>query len=121
MSLKVPILHFGTTLIVSIQDALSDAALRSLQVQILDEVVQSKVKGVIIDVSSLDVLDSYGTRVLSDIAGAIQLRGARAVIVGIQPEVAYAMVLLGLTMGDVETALDLDVGMEVLERRVPAC
>jgi rsbT antagonist protein RsbS len=121
MPLRVPLLRLGSTLIASIQDALSDEALRKLQSRILGEVVQSKVKGVIIDVSALDVLDSFGTRILCDIAAGIQLRGARAVIVGIQPEVAYAMVLLGLTMGDVETALDLDVGLEILERRVPVC
>ena len=68
----------------------------------------------VIDVTVLDVIDSFATRTLSTIAYTVKLRGADVVIVGIQPEVAFAMVQLGLTLDGVRTALDLDEGMAVL-------
>lgn len=118
MAIQVPILRQGTTLIASVQDALSDADMLALQNRLLAEVVRSRARGVIIDVSSLDILDSFGTRMLVAIAAAAQLRGAMTVIVGIQPEVALSMVLLGLTMRGVATALDLDSGLDLLNQRV---
>lgn len=118
MAIRVPILRQGNVLIASIQDALSDSDLLDLQRRLLGEVIARNATGVIIDVSALDVLDSFGTRILSDIASSIQLRGARTVIVGVQPEVALSMVLLGLNMNNVATALDLDAGLAVLGRRV---
>jgi rsbT antagonist protein RsbS len=118
MSIQVPILRQGTYLIASVQDALSDKDILLLQSRLLAEVVRTRAKGVVIDVSSLDVLDSFGTRMLCDMAAAAQLRGALTVIVGIQPEVALSMVLLGLTMRDVATALDLDAGLDLLHQRV---
>lgn len=116
MSLQVPILQVGTVLVASVQDALSDSDLMTLQRHLLARVVDSSATGVVIDVSALDILDSFGTRVLSDIAAAIQLRGARTVIVGLQPEVALSMVLLGLSLSGVATALDLDAGLDLLHR-----
>ena len=114
MAIRVPILRQGLVLIASIQEALSDRDLLDLQSRILGEVVRIRATGVVIDVAALDVIDSFGTRTLSDIASAVQLRGARVVIVGIQPEVALAMVLLGLTLRTVPTALDLDAGLALL-------
>jgi rsbT antagonist protein RsbS len=70
--------------------------------------------GVIVDISSLDVLDSYATRTLRSIAYITALRGAKTVIVGIQPDVAYSMVRLGLTLENIETALDLEDGLDIL-------
>jgi rsbT antagonist protein RsbS len=70
----------------------------------------------VLDVGALDVIDSFAARTLRSIAHMVKLRGARAVIVGIQPDVAFAMVQLGLTLEDVETALDLDEGLEQLRR-----
>jgi rsbT antagonist protein RsbS len=117
VQIRVPILRQGKTLIVSIQDALSDGDLLSLQSQLLEQVFATTATGVVIDVSALDVLDSFGTRTLSNIATAVQLRGAQTVIVGVQPEVALSMVLLGLSLPTVSTALDLDAGLALLARR----
>lgn len=114
MAVRVPILRQGRTLIASVQEDLSDGDILALQTRILDDVIRFRATGVIVDVSSLDVLDSFGTRTLSDIAAAVQLRGARLILVGIQPEVALSMVLLGLTLPGVATALDLESGLAAL-------
>lgn len=111
------ILRIGDILIATIQEALSDSAMRALQSRLLDMVIDQRARGLVIDVSELDVLDSFGTRILSDIAAAVQLRGARTVIVGMRPEVALSMMLLGLTLPRVETALDLDLGLHLLRAR----
>ena len=74
-------------------------------------------RGVIVDVTVLDVMDSFASRTLSAIAHMTKLRGAETVIVGIQPEVAFAMVQLGLTLAGVATALDLEEGLAFLERK----
>ena len=81
-----------------------------------DRVGRFRSKGVVIDVSLLDVLDSFASRTLSDIAKVARLRGAHAIIVGIQPEAAFAMVQLGLTLEGVDTAVDLDEAMALLEK-----
>ena len=116
MAIRVPILRQGRLLIASIQDELSDGDIIELQSRILDAVVGEESTGVIIDVGALEVLDSFQTRMLSEIASAVQLRGARMAIVGIQPEVALSMVLLGLTLSNVPTALNLDDGIALLDR-----
>ncbi len=117
MSVRVPILRQGETLISSIQEELSDTEILDLQSRLMEQVVRHNATGVVVDVGALDVLDSFGTRMLCDIASAVQLRGARMCIVGIQPEVAFSMVLLGVTLKDVPTALDLDRGLALLARK----
>lgn len=116
MAVRVPILQQNRRLIASIQEDLSDKEILDLQSRLLDMVVKEGATGVIIDVSAVDVLDSFSSRTLSEIAAAVHLRGAKLVLVGIQPEVAMALVLLGLTLKDVETALDLDRGIALLDR-----
>jgi rsbT antagonist protein RsbS len=113
---QVPILRQGDAMIVSIQESLTDSDMLDLQHRILQELVRNRANGVIIDVSALDVLDSFATRTLCDIAATVHMRGARTVVVGIQPEVALSMVLLGLTLNPVDTALDLDAGLTVLRK-----
>ena len=113
--MNVPILRQGLCLIASVQDELSDAELRDLQDRLARRVGDENVRGVVIDVTVLDVIDSFATRTLSTIASTLKLRGAHAVIVGIQPEVAFAMVQLGLTLEGVRTALDLDEGLALLQ------
>jgi rsbT antagonist protein RsbS len=115
--MEVPILKQGRFLIATIQDALSDADLVQLRRALIDKVVRFRSHGVIVDVTALDVMDSFATRTLRDITNVIRLRGADTVIVGIQPEVAFAMVQLGLTMEGVATALDLEEGLAHLQRR----
>ncbi|MDR3506351.1 MAG: STAS domain-containing protein [Caulobacteraceae bacterium] len=110
----VPILKQSDVLIASIQAALTDADLLQLRDDLLAKVGQYRSRGVVIDVTALDVMDSFATRTLRSIAEAARLRGARTVIVGIQPEVAITMVQLGLVLGAVSTALDLEEGLELL-------
>jgi rsbT antagonist protein RsbS len=113
----VPILKNGDVLIASIQTALSDNDLTNLQDSLAENIGRFRARGVIIDVSALDVMDSFAARTIQGIAYTTKLRGAIAVVVGIQPDVAFAMVQLGLTMVDIPTALDLEEGMSLLRRR----
>src|ERR671922_2954393 len=115
--MHVPVLKQRDYLIASIQSVLSDADLLQLRDDLSDRVGQFRSRGVIIDVTVLDVIDSFATRTLRGIAHMLKLRGADTVIVGIQPDVAFAMVQLGLTLEGVETALDLEEGFELLNRR----
>jgi rsbT antagonist protein RsbS len=103
-------------LIASIQSALSDADLIKLRDAIVEQVGKVRSRGVIVDVTALDVMDSFATRTLRDIAHMIRLRGAQTVIVGVQPEVAFALVQLGLSLEGVATALDLEEGLAFLDR-----
>jgi rsbT antagonist protein RsbS len=113
----VPILRQGDHLIASIQSALSDSEVLELKENLLDQVGRFRSRGVIVDVAAMDVIDSFASRSLRTVALTMKLRGAEMVIVGIQPEVAFAMVQFGLTMDDVNTALDLEEGLEFLNRR----
>ena len=117
MPVPVPILKQSHYLIATIQSALNDADLLRLRDKLVDKVGSLRSKGVIVDVTALDVLDSFASRTVRDLAYMIRLRGAETVIVGIQPEVAFAMVQLGITMEDVATALDLEEGLAYLDRK----
>ena len=114
--MEVPILKRGPYLIASIQSALSDNDLMELRDALVNQVGKFRSRGVIVDVTALDVMDSFATRTLRDIAHMIRLRGAQMVIVGIQPEVAFALVRLGLKLEGVSTALDLEEGILYLDR-----
>ena len=115
--MEVPILRQGQYLIASIQSALTDADLSHLREALIAQVGRSRCRGVIVDVTALDVMDSFAVRTLRDIAHMARLRGAETVIVGIQPDVAFAMVQLGLTLKGVATVLDLEEGLAFLNRR----
>jgi rsbT antagonist protein RsbS len=115
--LEVPILKQGQYLIATFQAALSDADLNQLRSGLVQQVVKLRSRGVIVDVTAMDVMDSFASRTLREIAHMIRLRGAVTVIVGIQPEVAFAMVQLGLTLEDVATALDLEEGLAYLNQK----
>lgn len=115
--MAVPILKQSKYLIATIQSVLTDADLVQLRDALVDRVGKFRSLGVIVDVTSLDVLDSFASRTLRDLAYMIRLRGAKTVIVGIQPEVAFAMVQLGLTLEDVATALDLEEGLAYLDEQ----
>ena len=114
--MEVPILKQGPYLIASIQSALADADLVQLRDALVDKVGWLRSQGVIIDVTALDVMDSFATRTIRDLAYMIRLRGAETVIVGVQPEVAFAMVQLGLALEGVGTALDLEEGLSFLDQ-----
>jgi rsbT antagonist protein RsbS len=110
--MAVPILKQGDVLIASVQDALTDEDLVDLRRRLAERVGTFRARGVIVDVTVLDVMDSYACRMLREIVDILRLKGARTVVVGIQPEVAYAMVELGLTLGaTTSTALDLEEGL----------
>jgi rsbT antagonist protein RsbS len=115
---QVPILKQGPYLIASIQSALSDEDLVQLRDALVTQVGKLRSRGVIVDVTVLDVMDSFATRTLCDIAQMIRLRGAEMVMVGIQPEVAFALVRLGLKLEGVTTALDLEEGILYLNKRL---
>jgi rsbT antagonist protein RsbS len=120
--MQVPILKQGGYLIASIQSVLSDSDLVQLRDNLGERVGTYRSRGVIIDVTVLDVIDSFATRTLRAIAHMLKLRGAETVIVGIQPDVAFAMVQLGLTLEGVGTALDLEEGLAYLDvktKRLP--
>ena len=116
------ILRQGAYLIASIHTALDDSQLVRFQEDLVERIGRDRARGVVIDVAALDVLDSFASRTLRDIAEMARLRGAVLVVVGIQPDVAFAMVQLGMDTGPVSTALDLEEGVAFLDRRlgVPA-
>lgn len=114
----VMILKQGDVLIASIQAALSDGELVQLQEDFADKIGKFRSRAIIIDVTVLDVLDSFATRTLRSIAYTAKLRGAYAVVVGIQPDVAFAMVQLGLSLDNIATALDLEEGLAQVARVV---
>jgi rsbT antagonist protein RsbS len=117
-AMSVPILKQGPHLIATIQSALTDSDLMQLRDALVGKVGTYRSRGVIVDVTALDVLDSFASRTLRDLAHMIRLRGAETVIVGIQPEVAFTMVQLGLTLEGVATALDLEEGLFYLNEKL---
>lgn len=110
----VSILRQGPYLIASIHVALDDSQLVKFQRDLIDRIGEYRSRGVIIDVAALDVVDSFAARTLRNIAEMARLRGAVTTIAGIQPDVAFAMVELGLDTGSVHTALDLEGALEYL-------
>ena len=118
--MQVPILKQGSYLIASIQTALTDADLVQLRDSLVEQARRCRARGVIVDVTALDVMDSFTSRILRDIATMIKLCGAETVIVGIAPDVALAMVRLGLNLEGVTTSLDLDEGLAFLDLQTRA-
>ena len=110
----VSIMRQGSTLIASIHTALDDTELVRFEHDLIAKIGEHRSPGVIIDVAALDVIDSFAALTLKRIAEMARLRGALTVIVGIQPEVAFTMVQLGMGTGNVPTALDLDEGLRML-------
>lgn len=113
---RVSILNEGPYLIASVHTALEDAHLKRLQRDLVDRLRRDRARGVIIDVAAMDVVDSFSSRALSNLASMARLRGATTVIVGIHPELAITMVKLGMALEPVNTALDLDEGLAMLDR-----
>jgi rsbT antagonist protein RsbS len=113
--MTVPILKQGPFLIATIQAALTDTDVLRLQEDVMQQVTRHRSRGIVVDVTALDVMDSFVSRSLRGIAMMTRLRGASTVIVGIQPEVAFAMVQLGMSFEDVQTALDLEEGLALLQ------
>ena len=117
--MHVPILKQGHYLIVTLQSGLSDSDLLDLRTAVVDQVGKARSRGVIMDVTALDVVDSFGCRTLRDIAYMIRMRGASTVIVGVQPEIALSMVQMGWSFGSIATALDLEEALALLQSEAP--
>ena len=117
----VSILRQGDTLVASVHTALDDSQMVRFQEDLVRQIGEHRARGVIIDVAALDVIDSFAARTLRALSEMARLRGAVTVIVGIQPDVAMAMVRLGMGMGAVPTALDLEEGLGYLTelKRLP--
>jgi rsbT antagonist protein RsbS len=114
--MPVPILKQGTILIATVQAALTDSDTQRLRYDLMEHVSRFRAHGIIVDLTAIDVMDSYAARSLRTIAHMTRLRGADTVIVGLQPEVAFAMVQLGLAFDGMHTALDLEEGLALLNR-----
>src|SRR5215475_2641070 len=116
--MPVPILKQGAILIATVQAALSDSDTERLRYDLMERVSRFRAQGIIVDVTAIDVMDSFAARSLRTIAHMTRLRGADTVIVGLQPEVAFSMVQLGLVFDDMYTALDLEEGLALLNREL---
>ncbi len=114
MVIKIPILKVGRVLIVPIQVDMDDATVLQLQDSILNELERTGARGVLIDISLLEMVDSFIGRMLSDIAAMARIMDARTVVVGMQPAVAITLVELGLELGGVDTVLNVDEGIKLL-------
>ena len=112
---KIPILKIKDKLIVSLQDVLTDRSAIQFQNDLLEKIYSIKIKGVLIDISVLDIVDSFLGKILSDTSKMIRLLGAELVIVGMRPSVAITLVELDLQINGVATALDIDQGIEKLD------
>ncbi|MEI6061995.1 MAG: STAS domain-containing protein [Bacteroidota bacterium] len=115
---RIPIIKIRDYLIVSIQVDMHDKLAIQLQSQILEEIAKTRAKGVLIDISVLEMVDSFIGRMLSGMASMAAVMDTSVVIVGMQPAVAITLVELGLEMPGVDTALNMEKGMEMLERRL---
>jgi len=116
--MPVPILKQGQILIATVRNALSDSDTELFRERLMQRVTEYRAQGIVVDVTAIDVLDSFAARSLQTVARMTSLRGAHTVIVGLQPEVAFSMVQLGIIFEDMDTALDLEEGLALLNRRL---
>jgi len=113
--MRASILKQNRNLIASVQGSMTDADMMQLREELASGVRRYRSTGVLVDVTLLDVMDSFAVRTLRGIAQMVKLLGAQCIIVGIQPDVAFSMVQLGLTLEGTMTALDLEDGLDVLQ------
>lgn len=116
--MSVPILKYGGALVASVQTELTDSDWADLRDRMLRQAAVERTKAALIDVTGMDVLDSFAGRALNNMADMLRLRGVETVVVGIQPEVAFSMVQLGLRLEGVKTALDLEEGAQCVRKIV---
>lgn len=115
---KIPILKLGEILLVTIQVDMHDRLALTLQDDLTARIVKDRARGVLIDISSLEMVDSFIGRMLGNIAAMSQALGAQTVVVGMRPSVAITLVELGLSMQNVRTALNVERGIEMLKSAV---
>ena len=114
---RIPILRIGKLLLVSIQVDLHDELVMQLHDDLTEKIVETGARGVLIDISSLQIVDSFMGRMLGSLTAMSRLLDAETVVVGMQPAVAMTLVELGIDLPGIKTALDVDRGMELLEER----
>jgi rsbT antagonist protein RsbS len=114
---RIPILRMGDLLLVTIQVDMHDRLAMTLQDDLTDRIVRDSAKGVLIDISALDLVDSFIGRMISNTAAMARVLDAETVVVGMQPAVAITLVELGLTLHGVKTALNVEKGMALLGKR----
>jgi rsbT antagonist protein RsbS len=114
---RIPILKLGELLLVTIQVDLHDNLALTLQNDLCERVAETGAKGVLIDISTLEIVDSFVGRVVANIAGMGRILGANTVLVGMRPAVAITLVDLGVSLSGVETARNVDAGVKLLQRR----
>jgi rsbT antagonist protein RsbS len=115
---RIPILKMGEYLLVTIQVDMHDRLAMTLQDDLTSRIVSARAKGVLIDISALEVVDSFIGRMLADIAAMSRVLDAETVVVGMRPAVAITLVELGLRLEGVRTALNVERGMELLRTRI---
>jgi rsbT antagonist protein RsbS len=115
---KIPILKIGEFLIASVQIELQDASAVQFKDDILEAISEHRARGVVIDLTAVEVVDSFLGRIIGDVAAMARLMGARVVVTGLQPAVAITLVELGLELRGVVTALNLEKGLEKLHQLV---
>ena len=117
---RIPILKMGNCLLVTIQVDMHDSLAMALQEDLTDRIAATRARGVLIDISSLEIVDSFIGRMLDQIAAMSRILDAETVVVGMRPAVAITLVELGLTMKGVKTALNVERGMESIRGRLTA-
>jgi rsbT antagonist protein RsbS len=115
---RIPILKMGEYLLVTIQVDMHDRLALTLQDDLTSRIVSTHAKGVLIDISALEIVDSFIGRMLADIAAMSRVLDAETVVVGMRPAVAITLVELGLRLEGVRTALDVERGMDLLRARI---
>ena len=115
---RIPILQMGDTLLVTIQVDMQDQMALALQDDLANKIAATGAKGVLIDISALEIVDSFIGRMLSNIAAMARVLDAQTVVVGMRPQVAITLVELGLTLPDIKTALDVDRGLALINRLI---
>ncbi|MBN8754675.1 MULTISPECIES: STAS domain-containing protein [Variovorax] len=113
---RIPILRMGDTLLVTIQVDMQDQTALTLQDDLSNQIARTGASGVMIDISALEIVDSFVGRMLTSISGIARILSATTVVVGMQPAVAITLVELGLSLEGVRTALNVERGMELLQR-----
>ena len=114
---RIPILQMGSTLLVTIQLDMQDQMALALQDDLANKIAESSAKGVLIDISALEIVDSFVGRMLASISGISRVLDATTVVVGMQPAVAITLVELGLSLEGVRTALNVERGLELLQQQ----
>jgi len=114
---RIPILKLGDALLVTIQVDMHDRMATALEEDLTTRIVSARAKGVLIDISALEIVDSFIGRMLDNIAGVSRVLDAETVVVGMRPAVAITLVELGLSLTGVKTALNVERGMELIKRR----